>query len=323
MRKIFSILIIFSFIPWSYAQTIEKFSIDSGGASATSGGIEILYTIGEVNVQELSAGTVSISEGFINGTMKIKIDPKLFLQGPMLSPVSAGLMNDDLRANSYLPTTSPYADGATCSASVFSVTGNDAIVDWVWIELRAANDNTKLINGKSALLQRDGDVVSLDGVSDLIMPAAPTNYYVVVKHRNHLGAMSASTIPLNESTATVVDFTNSSFSTYGSNGQAVLGSGKTALWAGNANGDSRIRYQGSGNDTNLIKDLVLTHPGNPSDNNLYFYFDYDDADVDMDGRVRFQGSGNDSNLIKDIVLSHPDNVTLNNLFFILTQVPNN
>ncbi|MFL0354737.1 hemagglutinin protein, partial [Xanthomarina sp. GH4-25] len=66
-------------------QTIEKFSIDSGGASATAGGIEILYTIGEVNVQELSAGNIQVSEGFINGSMKIKIDPKVFLQGPLLN----------------------------------------------------------------------------------------------------------------------------------------------------------------------------------------------------------------------------------------------
>ena len=48
------------------AQSIEKFSIDSGGASSTAGGIEILYTIGEVNVQELNVGGIIVSEGFIN-----------------------------------------------------------------------------------------------------------------------------------------------------------------------------------------------------------------------------------------------------------------
>ena len=47
-------------------QTIEKFSIDSGGANTTSGGIEILYTIGEVAIQEASAGNIILSEGFIN-----------------------------------------------------------------------------------------------------------------------------------------------------------------------------------------------------------------------------------------------------------------
>ncbi|TWO32036.1 T9SS type A sorting domain-containing protein [Seonamhaeicola sediminis] len=48
------------------AQTIEKFSIDSGGASETNGNIQLLYTIGETHVQEVSTGTIILSEGFIN-----------------------------------------------------------------------------------------------------------------------------------------------------------------------------------------------------------------------------------------------------------------
>ena len=48
------------------SQSIEKFSIDSGGASTAVNGIEVLYTIGEVVVQEISTPTVSLSEGFIN-----------------------------------------------------------------------------------------------------------------------------------------------------------------------------------------------------------------------------------------------------------------
>ncbi|HLT53058.1 MAG TPA: hypothetical protein VKZ97_04185, partial [Flavobacteriaceae bacterium] len=48
------------------AQTIEKFSIDNGGASVTNGNTQILYTIGEVNVQETVMGNILLSEGFIN-----------------------------------------------------------------------------------------------------------------------------------------------------------------------------------------------------------------------------------------------------------------
>ncbi len=51
---------------WAQAQTIEKFSIDSGGNIASSSNITILYTIGEVNVQELNAGNILLSEGFIS-----------------------------------------------------------------------------------------------------------------------------------------------------------------------------------------------------------------------------------------------------------------
>ncbi|MCB0437585.1 MAG: T9SS type A sorting domain-containing protein [Mangrovimonas sp.] len=48
------------------AQTIEKFSIDSGGSSTSTGSIQILYTLGEVSVQEYSLGNLQVSEGFIN-----------------------------------------------------------------------------------------------------------------------------------------------------------------------------------------------------------------------------------------------------------------
>ena len=65
MKTILSLIIGLSCVV-TQAQTIEKFSIDSGGASTTNGIITMLYTIGEVNVQELDAGNISLSEGFIN-----------------------------------------------------------------------------------------------------------------------------------------------------------------------------------------------------------------------------------------------------------------
>ena len=309
-------------VSMSWAQTIEKFSIDSGGASTSAGGLQILYTIGEVNVQELSTASVAVSEGFINADFKIKIDPRLFLQGPIINPSTAGLMNDNLRSGSFIPTTSPYSDGATCSASVFSATGPNAIVDWVWVELRAANDNTKLINGKSALVQRDGDVVTLDGTSNVIMSAAPTSYYVVVKHRNHLGAMTSGTFGLNETTATVVDFTTNALITYGTNARTTLSSGSMALWAGDVNGNGQVRYLGPGNDTNTIKDAVLAQAGNTTNSNYYPFTGYNKADINMNGQVRYLGPGNDTNTLKDIVLSHPANSTLSNYFPFNAQITN-
>ena len=65
MKRLFTILMLLIVIPIA-SQTIEKFSIDSGGASTIVDNIQILYTIGEVVVQEISTPTISISEGFIN-----------------------------------------------------------------------------------------------------------------------------------------------------------------------------------------------------------------------------------------------------------------
>jgi len=74
------------------------------------------------------------------------------------------------------------------SAAVFSVTGDDAIVDWIHIELRSKDDMEVVIATRSGLLQRDGDVVDLDGVSSLRFQGVNVDsFYVVAKHRSHLG----------------------------------------------------------------------------------------------------------------------------------------
>lgn len=67
MTTIFSIATLLFSVVLS-AQSIENFSIDSGGASSENG-IHILYTIGEVNMYEYSVGNISLSEGFINSNV--------------------------------------------------------------------------------------------------------------------------------------------------------------------------------------------------------------------------------------------------------------
>jgi len=52
-----------------YSQSISKSSIDSGGAVAQAGDVEIMYTIGEVNVQEFNSIDLKISEGFISSEL--------------------------------------------------------------------------------------------------------------------------------------------------------------------------------------------------------------------------------------------------------------
>ena len=298
-----------------FAQTIEKFSIDSGGDSAVNGDIEVLYTLGEVNVQELNVGDISVSEGFISTSFKISIDAKVFLQGPLLNPATPGLMNDDLRALGYIPTTSPYVDAATAAGTVFDLGGTsgtglpeDDIVDWVWIEVRRANDNTKVTRGRSALVQRDGDIVDTDGLSVVTLNAAPTFYYIVVEHRNHLAAMSSATLVLSEDSAAVVDFKDSGFTTFGSNARVDMGSGNWALWTGDTDGTNKVKFSGASNSTNVIKDYILADPSNVLNFITFGSTGYFDIDVDLNGIGKFSGSSNDSNIIKDNVLAHPGNI---------------
>ncbi|MFD0963444.1 M43 family zinc metalloprotease [Pseudofulvibacter geojedonensis] len=277
---------------------------------------------------ELTGNFTGLDGKFYFGTTetfaKISVSPRVFLQGAMLNNGGGNLMRDDLRVGGFIPTTSPYTDALACNASVFNATGNDAIVDWVFVELRDDVTNTTVVHSQSALLQRDGDVVGVDGTSAITFDSTSRDYYVAIKHRNHLGVMSSTAITLS-STPTTVDFTDANNQiTNGTNAQTSFSmpTGVVAMWAGNVSGDTTVRYQGSGNDTNIIKDNVLAEAGNTTNSNLYSYTGYDAADVNLDGTIKYQGSGNDANTLKDVVLAHPNNQSSpSNLFMITEQLP--
>jgi len=226
------------------AQTLERFSIDSGGASATAGGINILYTLGEVQIAERTGTTLSISEGFIvPQSVSIRVSPLVFLQGAGTDPLPGelALMRDNLRTTSpvSIPTDSPY-DSTTCDASVFTTTGTNAIVDWVFVALRDATDPSIIIQSTSGLLQRDGDIVAPDGVSNLQFNLPNASYYVSVTHRNHLGILSANPIALSGST-TVVDMTQNLSAVFGGNlAVTQLSNGLFALISGDVIPDGQI-----------------------------------------------------------------------------------
>ena len=310
MKTIITTLIAITLHSVVFTQSIEKYSIDSGGASASAGGIEILYTIGEVVVQEYDTPILLVSEGFITPELKVRINPKLFLQGPILNPANAGLMNDDLRSNGYIPTTSPYSDNATCDASVFNITGNDAIVDWVWVELRDKTDNTAVILSQSALLQRDGDVVDTDGISSITPNILADEYFVVVNHKNHLGVMTQDPVLIRStSTPSVVDFTDTNTTTFGIQAQVELSSGDMALWAGDVNGDGVVNFSG---DINRVLTDIILFPANTSFSTSYDFVDgYFQSDVFLDGNVSFS---NENNQILLSILLYPLNTSFSSQY---------
>ncbi|MCB9168868.1 MAG: BspA family leucine-rich repeat surface protein [Flavobacteriales bacterium] len=224
------------------------------------------------------------------------VSAKVFLQGPYDS--GSGLMNDGLRANGLVPLSEPYTalgyvqvggGGESIDPSVLTVTGNDAIVDWVFLELRNKNDNTVAEATRCALVQRDGDVVDVDGTSPVSFPVASDNYYVVVRHRNHLGVMTLNTVALTASPATV-DLTDGSTPTYGTNAQNTV-SGTLVLWSGNVVDDAFIKYAGANNDRDPI--LVAIGGTIPTATTA----GYLPSDVNMDGTVKYAGANNDRDQI--------------------------
>ncbi|MFZ4545390.1 MAG: T9SS C-terminal target domain-containing protein [Saprospiraceae bacterium] len=126
---------------------------------------------------------------------------------------------------------------ATTPTVLATSTGNNAIVDWVFIELRnGVSGATSVSYTKAALLQADGDVVDADGVSAVKFDAAPAgNYYIAVRHRNHLGFRTANQYALSGA-VTTLDFSNNTIPLFG---LTPLGLSNTMI-GGAANADGSI-----------------------------------------------------------------------------------
>ncbi len=187
--------------------------------------------------------TASVSD------LALSISLIINLQGAY-DPVE-GLMRDNLRTSALLPLSEPYTGlgymhlgggDESVQQTVFGVGGMDAIVDWVFLEIRDKSDFALIIATRSALLQRDGDVVDVDGLSPVSFSNLPADdYYLVVKHRNHLGVMSAAPVALSNTT-TIVDFTSDLNDVFGaSNGIATLSDGTLGLFSGDFNRNGQVQ----------------------------------------------------------------------------------
>ncbi|MDQ3100088.1 MAG: hypothetical protein M3R08_01765, partial [Bacteroidota bacterium] len=221
----------------------------------------------------------------------VTVNSSVMLDGAFNS--GTGLMRDDLRVAGYIPTAQPYAGAPynhagteTVNASVFAVEGNDAIVDWVLLELRDQTAPTTVISKRAALVQRDGNIVDLDGTSAVKFLGVPSsNYYLAVRHRNHNGVMTAATYPLIQ-IPTSIDLTSAATATYGTNARKTNGTVMT-MWAGNANSNTLINYAGTANDrTAILNQLGATTFLTP----LAGYYA---TDVNMNGQVSYAGTSND------------------------------
>lgn len=170
-------------------------NVDAGAAAGTDP-----YTHTRSGFEEIGFFAVG-SEALLN---RLVVGLKVFLEGPF----SSGLMGDELRTFSLIPTTEPYTvhsgfthfgrgGGETVDPSVLTITGSNAIVDWVFLELRNGTASSNILDTRSALIQRDGDIVDTDGTSPVaFLGMADDGYYVAIRHRNHLGVRSATPLTL-------------------------------------------------------------------------------------------------------------------------------
>ncbi|MBI5915066.1 MAG: hypothetical protein HY842_06785, partial [Bacteroidetes bacterium] len=234
----------------------------------------------------------------------VAIRVKAKLQGPMLNNGNSDLMRDNLRSNSYLPVDEPYknfqlfkqaSEGGTevCDPAILNVQGDNAVVDWILIELREGSQPDSIVATLSCLLQRDGDVIMPNGDSILHYNLVRSGeYYIALRHRNHLGVMTEASHILSPEPV-LFDFTDASLAVKGTNSRADMGGGQMALWGGDFNNNRQVVYQGPNNDILALLFHILLHPDNTEVLANYISQGYLTSDYNLDGKSILQGPNND------------------------------
>ncbi|MEM6316161.1 MAG: SdrD B-like domain-containing protein [Bacteroidota bacterium] len=267
-------------------------------------------------VDECGNGTAYEQEIRCEG---VSIRAKAALQGALLENNEDGLMRDDLRQKSLIPSEEPYTKmmrfthvgdggGEVLDPALLAVNGANAIVDWVFVELRDPNDINNVKATLSALIQRDGDVISVNGDSLLHFTNTRVgNYYVAIRHRNHLGLTTADTYTFSLGQIPFVDFTFDFTPVVGLNVRTKKDNVQ-AMWSGDLNSDGKIIYQGPNNDIFFMFLHVLQDEGNVDFLPNYISIGYTNDDFNLDGSVIYQGPNNDRALLLfNTILTHPSN----------------
>lgn len=286
-----------SFSQGSWEQQFSLYSTHPGNTIGPNAqfGVMLVCGIGDGNA------FAAFDNITVNSTLPwVQVQAKAWLDGAY--DPGANLMRDDLRVAGLIPAAEPYSaiyggpGGETVAPSVLAVTGNNAIVDWVRVELRTSPTGPTVATAH-ALLQRDGDIVSVDGVLPVRFFVGAGLYHVVLRHRNHLGVMTASTLSMSVFGTWTIDFRASATNCYTRPApftdlpRKTVGTTRT-LWAGDVTGNGVVSYVGGGNDRDPI--LVAIGGSTPT---ATLSGQYRAEDVNLDGVVKYVGDGNDRDVI--------------------------
>jgi hypothetical protein len=276
---------------FSVANGVSAYAVQTG--NGTVNGISWIQTT--------TGGSFS---NFYLHTAKAPVNVKAFLQGAYnttlgrhknitaawASAVNTGAINQPYNVAPF-----NYAGTEHVSPGFFTVSSlPTAPLDWVLVEIR--NASNVMIKQRAALILLNGEIVDVDGVSPLsFRDVAGGNYFIRVRHRNHLGVRSSVTMVVDgalgaDGAPALYDF-SSAQSTAMQTGtittNAALGQMGSAfvMWGGNANGDDFIRMvqqviPSIPSDAAYILGAILS--GVPSGT----FTGYSVGDVNMDGFVR-------------------------------------
>ncbi len=238
-------------------------AVDAGTNLVSSLVMDDLLGVARPNGSGFDIGAYELVTSFASPLL----DVRLLLEGPL--NVGNATMYDSLRRFGILPLLDPYS--GTFTPSDPSILNTLPIVDWVWVELRDADFPTTQIASQAALLLTNGSVISVDGLP-IDFGISPGNYFLFVKHRNHLAVMSPQPLSFVGGQTTVFDFSaQNSFQGTGA-GSMEVATGVWALYMGDGQEDP------SGYDIS-VNDKLLWNTQNGN------FLKYLNGDFNMDGDI--------------------------------------
>jgi hypothetical protein len=163
-------------------------------------------------------------------------------------------MTTALNTNSLIPLNSNTAYDATTygyTAATVGTIPNVNVVDWMLVELRTGTAAATKVETEPVFILKDGSIVDVDGSSDVPFYTSTTgNYFIVLKHRNHLAIMSAAVVALSN-TASLYDFTTALTQAYGSTTPMVaVATGVYGMWCGDTDGSGVVDLSDRNNTWN-------------------------------------------------------------------------
>ncbi len=192
----------------------------------------------------------------------VALQVRALLEGPYLS---AGAMSTTLRNQGLIPNNSPYSQAP---AYANPIPAN--VCDWLLLQLYES-DGATVAQSRSVFVRNDGYLVDENGNTPFNISGVykSKNYYIVLKHRNHIRVMSANTVSFASGSASY-DFTDNINKYYGSNGAKSLPVGYWGLWSGDVNQDGVV----DGNDFSAWRTAARNGDSG-----------YSTYDMRLDGRV--------------------------------------
>lgn len=269
--------------------------------------------------QNLTSATMDLSAYTyltVGVAQPLTVTPYVLLQGPS-NTATPTIMSVALQTQiSNLPalvlaqpyTAAPFGIGAAGYAGTESIASVASIpatmTDWVLVELRDPTTPATVVAARAAIIMNDGTITDIDGVSPVSFPGVTAgNFFVAIRHRNHLGVRSSATLALNGKTVTTWDFRSSQSKAYQNttgtvtnDAMAVLANGSFAMFGGNSvNTDGIIKSSGLAASNDCSKTLAYSNITTTKDRYSLF-------DENMDGLIKSSGLAASNDYSKSLAI---------------------